>query len=60
MLLGEMLSAFVLAHLPRGGWPIENGGELALLYAVVFAFLAATGAGPVSLDSVVKRWVRRS
>jgi putative oxidoreductase len=60
VLLGEMLSAFVIAHLPKGGWPIENGGELPLLYAVVFAFLGAAGAGPVSLDSVLARRAPRS
>ena len=47
----EMLGAYVIAHLPRGGWPIENGGELSLLFALVFAFFAANGAGPWSLDS---------
>lgn len=47
----EMLGAFAIAHLPRGGWPIENGGELPLLYAVVFLLLAAWGPGPASLDA---------
>jgi putative oxidoreductase len=46
-----MLFAFVTVHLPRGGAPIQNGGELALLYALIFAFLAGNGAGPASLDS---------
>jgi putative oxidoreductase len=45
-----MLAAFAIAHLPRGGWPIQNAGELPLLYALVFLFLAAAGAGPVSVD----------
>ncbi len=51
LLAGEMLVAFFQAHFPRGGWPIENGGELPLLFMVVFLFLAANGAGPASLDS---------
>jgi len=51
VLMGQMLSAFLIAHAPRGGWPIQNGGELPLLYACVFVFLAAAGAGPVSVDS---------
>jgi putative oxidoreductase len=46
-----MIVAYILAHLPRGGVPIENEGELALLYALVFVFLAARGAGPVSVDA---------
>ena len=50
VLMLEMISAYFIAHLPRGGWPIENGGELALLYALVWAFFATHGAGPYSLD----------
>src|SRR5688500_2118284 len=44
----EMIVAYVQAHLPNGGFPVQNGGELALLYALVFLFLAARGAGPLS------------
>jgi putative oxidoreductase len=51
VLLLEMLYAFATVHLPRGGAPIQNGGELALLYALIFAFLIGNGAGPASLDS---------
>jgi len=51
VLLLEMLYAFTTAHLPKGGAPIQNGGELALLYALIFAFLAGNGAGPASVDS---------
>jgi putative oxidoreductase len=39
---GEMAVAYVIAHLPRGVVPIANGGELALLYALIFIFLALT------------------
>lgn len=51
----EMLAAFVITHLPRGGWPIQNGGELPLLYALVFLFLAAWGGGPLSVDARLTR-----
>ena len=50
----EMVAAYAMAHMPQGGWPVENGGELALLYALVFAFFAAHGAGPFSLDRSVR------
>lgn len=46
----EMLIAYATAHQPQGGFPIQNQGELALLYALVFVFLATSGAGPASLD----------
>ena len=42
ILAGEMLVAYVIAHLPRGMVPLQNGGELALLYALIFVFLALT------------------
>lgn len=51
ILAGEMAVAYLIAHHPRGGWPIENEGELALLYALIFAYLATHGAGPYSVDA---------
>ena len=50
VLMLEMIAAYFIAHLPRGVGPIQNGGELALLYALTWAFFAANGAGPYSLD----------
>jgi len=55
LLAGEMVVAFFQAHLPRGGVPMQNGGELPLLYALVWAFLVGNGAGPLSVDSVLGR-----
>ena len=51
LMLGEMLIAFVTVHLPRGGAPMQNGGELALLYALIFAYFIASGGGAASLDA---------
>ena len=51
LLAGEMLVAFFQVHLPRGGAPIQNGGELPLLYMLVFLFFVGHGAGPASLDA---------
>jgi putative oxidoreductase len=47
----EMLIAFFQAHLPRGGMPVQNQGEIPLLYMLVWLFLAGNGAGPASLDA---------
>jgi putative oxidoreductase len=52
---GEMAVAYFQAHLPRGVWPVANGGELAAIFCFVFLYLAATGAGKWSLD-----WLRKS
>jgi putative oxidoreductase len=59
ILVVEMLVAFFTAHFPQGGWPIQNQGELALLYASIFCFLAGNGAGPLSLDAWIPIWMAR-
>lgn len=53
VLLCEMISAYFIQHVSQGGWPIQNQGELALLYASVFVFLAGNGAGPLSIDEAL-------
>ncbi|HKT61857.1 MAG TPA: DoxX family protein [Gemmatimonadales bacterium] len=47
----EMLVAFFQFHFPRGGMPIENKGEVPLLYMLVWLYFAGNGAGPLSLDA---------
>jgi putative oxidoreductase len=46
---GETAFAYFMGHAPRGFWPIENGGELAVLYCFMFLYMAARGAGRWSL-----------
>ena len=53
ILVGEMLYAFFTVHLPRGGAPMQNGGELALLYICLFVALAGLGAGAFSVDDLL-------
>jgi putative oxidoreductase len=50
MLSGEMAVAYFIAHAPKSFFPAVNKGELAVVYAFVFLFLAAAGPGPWSLD----------
>ena len=50
-----MVVANLIAHAPQGGFPVQNGGELALLYALVFALLAFAGPGAWSLESRLRR-----
>ena len=47
---GEMAYAYFTAHMPRGGAPIQNGGELAALYCFVFLYIASRGAGVWGVD----------
>jgi len=47
---GQMAVAYFIFHQPKGLLPIQNGGELAAVYAFVFLFIAARGAGPLALE----------
>ena len=42
---GEMAVAYFMAHFKDGFWPIENKGELAVLYCFVFLYIAMRGSG---------------
>jgi putative oxidoreductase len=55
VLSGEMAAAYFQAHAPRGQWPIQNGGELAVLFCFIWLFFAAAGPGPWSLDAIVRK-----
>ena len=50
LLCGEMAVAYFKAHFPAGFWPIQNKGELAVLYCFFFLYLIARGAGKLSVD----------
>src|SRR5687767_6081119 len=52
---GEMAFAYYLAHWPKSPWPIENGGEPAVLYCFLFLFIVTRGPGPLSIDHLLKR-----
>ena len=52
---GEMAVAYVIAHAPRGAWPIQNEGELAVLFCFLFLVIAARGGGIWSLDAWLQR-----
>jgi putative oxidoreductase len=52
---GEMAVAYFRAHAPQSFWPILNHGELAALYCFLWFFYAAAGAGPWSLDAILRR-----
>ncbi len=42
---GQMAVAYFMAHAPKGFWPIQNGGELAVQYCFLFLYIAASGTG---------------
>ncbi len=55
LLSGEMAVAYFAVHAKGDFYPINNHGELAALYCFVFLYLAAAGAGPISIDKLIKR-----
>jgi len=50
ILSGEMAVAYFMAHGSRGFYPIENGGELAIMFCFGFLLLSAAGPGALSID----------
>jgi putative oxidoreductase len=52
---GEMAAAFFIVHFPRAFWPIQNMGELAVVYCFLFLYIASRGAGVFSVDALLGR-----
>ena len=48
---GEMAVGYFRVHAPGNFWPILNHGELAVVYCLVFLFIATHGSGALSLDA---------
>lgn len=40
---GEMAFAYFIQHAPQGFWPIQNRGELAILFCFIFLYVASRG-----------------
>jgi putative oxidoreductase len=54
ILSGMMAVAYWMAHAPQSFYPVNNGGDAAILFCFVFLYLFAAGPGPWSLDA----WLR--
>ena len=52
---GQMAAAYFMAHASKGFWPALNGGDAAILFCFIFLYLVFAGAGPWSLDAVVRK-----
>jgi len=51
----EMVGAYWVVHRHLGILPIDNRGELACLYFVVFVYMIFRGGGKYSLDRIVRK-----
>ncbi len=52
LLSGLMAVAYFIGHAAQGFLPLQNGGELAVVYCFVFLFFAVAGDGAWGLDSL--------
>lgn len=48
---GTMAFAYFMGHASQGFWPVNNGGDAAILYCFAFLYFVFAGAGPISLDA---------
>jgi putative oxidoreductase len=55
VLSGEMAFAYFIGHAPGGFWPVLNQGIPAVIFCFVWLYFSAAGAGPWSLDALVRR-----
>jgi len=54
ILSGMMAVAYWQFHAPNSIYPLQNGGDAAILYCFIFLYLAFAGGGPWSLDEMRK------
>jgi putative oxidoreductase len=52
---GAMAFAYFTVHQPQGLLPLQNHGELAVLYCWIFLLIAILGPGRFALDTLLRR-----
>jgi putative oxidoreductase len=55
VLAGEMAVAYFQEHFPKSFWPSINGGAPAIIYCLLFLYLAFAGGGEWSVDAGLAR-----
>ncbi|RUW29149.1 DoxX family protein [Mesorhizobium sp. M1E.F.Ca.ET.041.01.1.1] len=51
LLAGEMAIAYFMAHMPRDFFPVNNGGDAAISFCIIFLYLIFAGPGAFALDN---------
>lgn len=54
ILCGEMAVAYFMVHAPHSFFPLLNKGDSAIQFCFVFLYLIFAGAGPWSLDALLR------
>lgn len=52
---GTMAAAYFIAHAPQNFFPVNNGGDAAILYCFVFLYFVFAGPGALSIDRARNR-----
>jgi putative oxidoreductase len=52
---GEMAYAYWTVHSTHAILPLQNGGELAIIYCFLFLFISARGSGLFSIDHFMEK-----
>lgn len=55
VLSGMMAVAYWMAHAPQSIYPLQNGGDAAILFCFVFLYISAAGPGAWSVDALLFR-----
>lgn len=53
VLSGMMAVAYWMFHAPQSPYPVQNGGDAAILYCFVFLYIAAAGGGAWAADNLL-------
>lgn len=53
LLSGQMAIAYWSAHAPASPFPINNGGDAAILYCFIFLYLVFAGPGRFAVDDLI-------
>lgn len=51
LLSGQMAIAYWMVHAPSSFFPVNNGGDAAILFCFVFLYLVFAGPGAFALDN---------
>ncbi|MDQ8029215.1 MAG: DoxX family protein [Brevundimonas sp.] len=49
---GTMAAAYFLAHAPQNPFPVNNGGDAAILYCFVFLYFVFAGPGALNAEKL--------
>ncbi len=55
ILSGQVAVAYWRADAPQGPFPVNNGGDAAIMFCFIFIYLVFAGPGALSVDGAIRR-----